>query len=65
MIFLPKIKAADSAHKGILPSDTRPFSVFWRGPGYETTTVHGPVCEASRPRDAPQSVILGFQYLVK
>ena len=39
MIFLPKIKAADSAHKGILPSVTRPFSVFWHGPGYETTTV--------------------------
>ena len=30
---LPKIKTADSAHTGILPSVTRPFSA--RGPGYE------------------------------
>ena len=28
MIQLPEIKTADSAHMGILPSVTRPFSTF-------------------------------------
>ena len=35
---LPEVKTADSAYTGILPSVTRPSSMFHaHGPGYETT----------------------------
>ena len=41
MIPLLQMKTADTAHTGILASNTRPLFDFWAGPGDEATLSTG------------------------